>query len=643
MAMNRLLLAAAVLFLPLLARADEKLNPHEREMLLARLEDLAGRMAAAPDDRIPTGSENLQARLEVELKPEKARTLAGVTLEQTAVILKGRSELVLAWLGEIRDSRLALTPPYHLRALRDGFEIRLSAWRVQGDRPDPGAPDDELTGLLKNLEWFEGQREKRSGYIAFLQPILDVEAVFVSAARLEKNVITLTAAACNRESKEAFIKEVALRAAAISKTIRLEWKGLTVRPEEKAAGQGLSTRGLDPSEAILLCCEVDPAQVIAALKKGPPLTARIPDAGAGLLEPLLRKLSLPYRRLGAVVVASDRLRGKPPGAGMLPQRPITLQLRNVSPQNLFVLLSEVSRVGMIPPASDRALTLLVRDMPIRNLASAVLWALGLVPAGDDKLMAILPFGLKAPDLEKGPASILDLSASEAPLSLLVEALSGRSGVIACREDPPLTLRVRDVAGHRLLSLLLAGRGKTLARSGEKTLLLPVGADAQACKAAPERPPDDRLYAVIRAGKNSRALLYDGGRLRWAAEGEKLGDGREVRRIRSSRVVLRGIGGEPISLFPQPEPRCPPAGCPLRFDPTATPLSRLRLAGTATTGDKAAAALVDPEGHVYVVRPGQLVGRRCGKVTAVEAGRIRVEMECAQAYDAKAVWVSMRGE
>lgn len=644
--MVRGLASLALLLFPLLAGAGEKLDTHERELLLARLEDLAGRLAAAQDDRLPDRLGSRQGRLEVELEPQRGRTLAGVVLERTAVTLKGRPELVLVWLGKIPDSRSALTPPCSLRALEQGFELQLAAWRVRGQRPDPQAPDDELIKLRENLEWFEKRRESLAGYVALLQPLLDAEAVLVSAARLRQDTLTITAQACDRAAREAFTQELARRAAQFSKSTRLDLRGLTVRPEKPVSGAGLHARDLDPADALLLCCRADQAQVIAAWNPGPPLSAHVaPGEGAGpagpLLDPLLERLELPARRLGALVVASDRLRGKPPDAGMLPQRPISLQFGKVSPQNLFILLSKASRVGVIPPASGQALTVLVRDLPLRNLASAALWALGLVPAGDNKLMAMLPPGREVPAVARGEADRVELSAADAPMSRLVDALAGRPGVIACREDPPLTLRVRDVAGNRLLALLLAGQGQTLRRSGGKTLMLPAGADPGACRTKPEIQAADRLYAVLRGKKKSVALLNDGGRLRWVAEGESLGDGRELRRIRSSRAVLRGPGGRLISLVPHPEPDCAGAGCAPRFDPTGTPLARFRLAGTAESGKRAAAALVDAGGQVHIMHVGQLLGRRCGRITRIAPGRIEVEMECGQEYDPRAVWLSLR--
>jgi len=39
----------------------------------------------------------------------------------------------------------------------------------------------------------------------------------------------------------------------------------------------------------------------------------------------------------------------------------------------------------------------------------------------------------------------------------------------------------------------------------------------------------------------------------------------------------------------------------------------------------------------------LLGRRCGRVSALEAGRIQVKMGCGQGYDPKTVWISLRGE
>ena len=650
--MARLFLIAAVLIFPLLAEADE-LSAHQRELLLARLEDLAGRLAAKADDVVPGGFEIRNRRLKAMLKAEQGRRLAGVTLEKTAVILEGGPELVLAWLDKLRDSRIALTPPYYLRAEGDGFAVRLIAWRVQGDRPDAKAANKDLLKLKENLEWFEQQRGKLAGYLAFFRPVLDVEAVSVRAAKLEKGVITIDASACDQAAREAFIKELALRAAGLSKNIHLDWTGLKVHPVEKVKGRGLFMRDLDPADALLLAGKVELTQVIAAIGKARPLNGRIPDTKPGLLAQVLSRLALGSKKLGAVVVAARGLAGKPTGAEAFPQRPITLQFRKVTPQNLFVLLSEVSRVGVVPPASGLVLTILVKDMPIRNLVADVLWTLGLHPNGDEKIFTALPPDT-APAVRKGEPGGLDLSAAQAPLSHLVDALAGRPGVTACGDDPLLTLRVRDASRKNLLELLLTARGMALKESGGKTYLVQKGAavDPEKCVTKAKQEAADRLYAVVREEKKSRALVNDSGRLRWVKEGEKLKDGREVRRIKTSRVVLRGADRKLSTLFPDAEPECggvrrpgssqgEPAGCLHRLDPTARALSGFRLAGTAVTKKRAMAALVDQDGQVYLVRKGHLLGRRCGRVTAVGAGRIRVEMGCAQEYDPKVVWIPLR--
>jgi len=640
--MRRIFLATILLF-PLLAEAGD-LTAHQRELLLARLEDLAGRLSAKPDDVVPGGFEVRGQNLKAVLTAEPGHNLAGVSLEKTAVILKGGPEMVLAWLDKLRDSHVALTPPCHLRAEDEGYAVRLIAWRVQGDRPDPEASDEDLLKLQENLEWFEKQRSNLPGYIGFLRPILDVEAVDVRAARLEKGVITIDALACDRAAREAFIKELALRAADLSKSIHLDWKGLKVHPAEKVEGGGLIMRDLDPADALLLAGEVERAQVIAALENNRPLTGRIPDNKSGLLAQVLSRLKLASQKLGVVVAAAGGLSKRPTGADMFPERPITLQFRKVTPENLFVLLSEVSRVGVIPPASDRMLTILVREMPIRNLAATVLWTLGLHPNGDEKIFTALPPDV-APAILKGEPGGVDLSAAEAPLSLIVDALSGRPGVIACGEDPRLTLRVRDASRRNLLELLLTGRGMKLQKSGSKTYLVPkdAGLDPGKCTEKPLAATADRLYAVVKDGKKSLALVNDSGRLRWVARGDKLKDGREMRRIKTSRAVLRGPDRKLVSLFPKAESECGPAGCLNRLDPTAKALSRFRLAGTAITKERAAAALVDDAGQVYLVRQGHLVGRRCGRITAMEAGRIKVEMGCAQEYDPKVVWISLRSD
>lgn len=635
------LLSVMVFSLP---AAGEDLSAHQRELLLARLEDLAGRLSAKPDDRVPGGFEIRNRRLKAVLKAEQGRRLAGVTLEKTAVILKGEPDMVLAWLDKIRDSRIALTPPFHLRADGEGFAVQLFAWRIQGELPDPKAADEDLLKLKENLEWFEKQLEKVPGYVGFLKPLLDVEAVCIKTARLEKGVISMDALACDDAAKQAFIKELALKSAELSKNIRLDWKGLKVHPVKPEKGLGIFMRDLDPADALLLAGEAERAQVIAALKPGRPQNGHIPEKKGGLLAQVVRKLGLPSQRLGMVTVAADGLSGKPTGAEMFPNRPLSLQFRKVSPANLFVLLSEVSRVGVVPPASGLTLTVLVKSMPIRDLVANVLWTLGLHPNGDEKIFTALPPGT-APAIKKGEPGGLDLSAAEAPLSLLVDALAGRPGVVACGEDPLLTLRVRDASKHNLLELLLTGRGMKLEKSGSQTYLVPKGAglDPKKCIDRAPAATGDRMYAVIKEDKKSLALLNDSGRLRWVARGDKLNDGREVRRIRTSRVVLRGADRKLSSLFPDAQPDCPPAGCLHRLDPTAKALSRFRLAGTAITGENAVAALVDEEGRVFLVREGHLLGRRCGRVTVVEAGRIQVKMGCAQEYDPKVVWIPLRSD
>jgi hypothetical protein len=401
-------------------------------------------------------------------------------------------------------------------------------------------------------------------------------------------------------------------------------------------------RDLDPADALLLAGKVELTQVIAAIAEARPLNGRIPDKEPGLLKQVLGKLALGSKKLGALVVAAKGLSGKPTGAEAFPKRPITLQFRKVTPQNLFVLLSEVSRVGVVPPASGLTLTVLVKDMPISDLVANVLWTLGLHPNGDEKIFTALPPGT-APAIRKGEPGGLDLSAAGAPLSQLVDALAGRPGVTACGDDPPLTLRVRGVSTNNLLELLLTGRGMALKESGGKTYLVRKGAavDPDKCVTKAEKETADRLYAVVKEKKNVLALVNDSGRLRWVKEGEKLEDGREVRRIGTSRVVLRGSDRKLSSLFPDAQPDCPSAGCMHRLDPTAKALSGFRLAGTAVTKKRAMAALVDEDRQVYLVRKGHLLGRRCGRVTALEAGRIKVEMGCAQKYDPKVVWIPLR--
>jgi len=188
------------------------------------------------------------------------------------------------------------------------------------------------------------------------------------------------------------------------------------------------------------------------------------------------------------------------------------------------------------------------------------------------------------------------------------------------------------AERLLQDALLATHRRVLTRAGGTPRLVPPDHPAGSGCALPRVDGGSDAYlALLERGGRRRALVLLDGELRWVREGDAPG-GREVRRIRSSRVLLRDTARELITLRPPPPAGCRGAGCSERTGLADVPLAWLHLAGTAVTRSQAAAVVRDPAGHTHLVRPGLLLGRRCGRVVAVRPGEIEVSLGCGRPYD-----------
>jgi hypothetical protein len=326
---------------------------------------------------------------------------------------------------------------------------------------------------------------------------------------------------------------------------------------------------------------------------------------------------------------------------MFPETPVSLHYRKVSAQPVFSLLGDISRMGLIPPPpSDLNLTVLVRAQPMRQIAAAIFWTLGLEPRGTRELLAALPAGSRPVESKASTDEVVDLYAVQAPLTRMIGVLADAERVLACSvDDTLLSFRLRQVPRKRLLQLLLASRGVRIIEADRHKFLVPARsttdkAALQACKKSQADIPTVRqrwLAAVMRGKNSSRALVMDEGKFRWLAPGESLGDGSRVRRIYSGRVLLKTPSGKLTSLMlgppletysPNPKP-----------DTLDTPISRLRLAATAVSKDRALALLLDPDGNAFMVRIGHPVGRRCASVTKIQPGAITLKLGCPRPFDA----------
>ncbi len=639
----------------LLLSAPPSLSPHERELLLAQIENLHRSLAAR------NGPEELGlAGVRVEIRPEEvqSRRLAGCDLVRTPVRLRGQAGAVLGWLSEARRRGLACKSPLSAGAGEGPgrpVDLRVILWHLAPGPFDARAGDRELKKLRDDLLWLQRQLGDVSGLLALLDVLLDTEGVRLQQARWKGGRLEITAQAVDEAARKAFGEAVDARLDRLSrrpvKTGQVRVMGVQDR---KLAPSGLHMSGLAAADALLVAASLARAEILLIDRNLPRLDGHEdpPDADA-LLERLAARLPLQKGRFGAVLVRAEALAPGPPDADPIAEAPVDLVLRRAPPSAAWRLVASATRTGLLAPRAPKVeLTAVLRRRSARQVASMLAWAQGLAIHGDRKLALLLPTGTDPPEPDPGAkGDPISLYAQSAPLAELIAGMTGLPRILDCAPIPAtVDLRVRGVSAQRLLSGLLLANGRKLVKREVIGFLLPESEEISlddAISACPkdeiierDRPGDDRLAAVIEDQQSLMALVADGGRWRWVSPGDELGDGRRVLRIRPDRLELQGPGGrtDQLGFGPAPDQSAAPSSRP---GPTRQGLSDMRLAATALmSGSRPKAVLEDRQGHAHLVGSGDGVGRRCGRIEAVLPGRLLIRLGCPRDHEPERVTMGL---
>lgn len=625
------------------ARGETELEAHQRELLLAQLEDLVGRLT-----RSGTGLPGRPAGLEVFLAPGERRRFAGVVLEQSRLTLQGPAGQVIGFLSGAHDTGSSCTPPFSIRQDSAMPRLEIGMWTARPATPggfDKHAPQDELVKLRDNLLWLEARHRGAPALLEVLGVLVDAECVRLHEARWARSTLEVSGRVTGPTARQVFEQALRERTGRIDPPPRLDLR-LDVPPAPRqGTAAGLRMAGLDPADALLLIAEVSGTPVIFAGSGLADLSGELEwSSTAALLEKLLLRMRVPHKRWHGVMVASERLTSAPPSGQRFRGRSVDLLFHRERPGRVLQLLADLADLDLVPPGPDRLrLSAAIRDMPVAKAAQLTLWALGLLPAGEGRLLVPLPPGASVDATGPPGNDPVELWAAGVPLETLVGVLAGIDDLRGCPPlGTPVRLKARAPAGF-LLGALLATHRRALQTSGTMPRLVPAGhgpAPAGAGCASPRLDDGaDGYLALLERGGERRALVRLGGETRWVREGDAF-DGHEVRRIHARRVLLRDAARTLVTLRSPPPGGCSGKGCSERTDLAKVPLAWLQLVGTAVVPGRSAAVVRDPEGRTHLLRPGLLVGRRCGRVTAVRPGAVEVSLGCRRPHDPRATRLVM---
>ncbi len=623
--------------------AAAALSQHQRELLLAQLEDLQARLAAAAG---PAALADQAVAVEL-LENAETRSWAGAVLERAPVRLRGQAELVLRWLAAAERRGIIARPPWRLRSLAGPgrpIALEISLWRLRPEPFDAQAADRALMDLRDNLLWHERGRGQVDGRLALLDALARFETVRLEEARRRGPRLKLRARALDAAAGRAYSELVAERVAALARPPELD-SAVAAPPPAPApqpdAPAGLALFDCPLAEALLLAASLARAELILLAEPGRRLSGRHPGADAAArLDSVIAASGLDQARFGAVRLLGRGLGERPGPLVERPGRAVELALRRRPPAAAWRLLDGALEPGLLVAGEPRRrLSAVLRRRAAGQVARLLAWVQGLRGHGDDALLVLLPAGraAPAPDARALPQRV-SLRARAAPLAGLVAGLVGREQVQRCGPAAePVDLRVASVAGGRLLAGLLAAAGRELTLDGERARLHPPGRADCTAPAAPAGPAEPRLAAVLTSAQGNRALVGGPGGWRWLAAGDALDSERRVlavtagellagQGLRASRLTLAGAGR-----------RQRPERAAARPGPTRQSLSDLRLVATALVPGSPALALVeDRRGHVHRLAVGNAVGRRCGRVSAVLAGAVEIALGCPREPEPAAV-------
>jgi hypothetical protein len=644
-AVNRIATTFFVVLFGLGAAAADKteLSPHQRSLLLAQLEDLLNRMGLPAMPKIEVQADPPGLTLDVSPGIAQKKDLAGVIIVRLPTTLSGRPAVVLDWLKTMVASGWAITPPLKIQISPSRVTLECVLWAaIAGQKLsqlDRRAANLVLSKLKDNLLWLEKQLGNSKPLIDVIDVFVDSETVNVTSLSLAKDVLRFSATPTTKESWQHFYDLLNQRRNKMEVKPKLQVDKKSIpQPAQDSERAGLNMNNLNSSDAVRLAAQLLGLNIITALKEDRPLKGFIQaEDKTVLLNSLFKKLSLNHHKIGAITIASAGLSKKPAELTSFANRPVDLFFHNSSPEPLFTLLADMSRINLVPPPmTDLKLTTMLRNQPVRLVTALIAWALQLTPIEQDGLVTFLPAGARAPELGKNDQMKVSLAADFAPLAEIIAELTGLKKISGCLETAgPVSLHARQASAKNISAMLLASRKLKLFGSDAKHMLVPQSLPEQSLsnlKCTQRKPTAGKLAlsAIIKRDKTYKALVRDKSGFRWLKKGDTLEDGSQLRAIRQNRVVLKTKSGKIDSLIlgkaAIKDNSTRPGGT------TDIPLAHLRLAATLRIENKSGAILVGPEGKSFLVRPGHLVGRRCAKVTKITSGAVEFSLGCPARND-----------
>lgn len=612
------------------------LDHHHRELMEARVEDLASRLSSSWD------LQNLP-QMKIKLEPMgemQTRTLAGFALIRLAVRLRGQVGLVLTWLSDASSHHLMFKPPLELRAengMGRPVVVDLVLWKIAPGVLAGGASDEELTRLRDDLLWHESGLEDAPALLSVMETMMNFEQVRLQQASLEKGILSVRATAVDEPSEKAFRALLEKKAKLLSHApqLDLDIRSPVAKRLAEAGPPGMMMKDCPVHQAVSSAGIFTKNNFIFVSEKSYFLNgflSAIEDKG--LFSAVIEKTGLGHKRLQDIVFVSDKLEGLPVSTKDDSTESLAMTIHGMKAAEVLRRIGRLAKIQVL--VSDDVpglITAKVKGVRALRLLSVTAWALGLKIQRHGKLVVVYDGSLKQAH-SRSSLGKLRLNAYQAPLKEIVQFLAGMQQLRDCtkNQEQVLDLNTGPVDASQLLDALLTVYGKNIRGTEKAGTLVDAGAvnrpDPSSCDLNSKKSPEKlHLYALASLGRKRFALLGLDGKFSWHSRGDDLGGGLRLARIHKKRVVLTDQDGQTVQVFLGPEqleeiPRIPPG-------PTRQGLSDLRLVGTINLPERFAIALAQNRmGEVFWLWKGLGIGRRCGKVTFIGTDRIGVNLGCA---------------
>ena len=616
------------------------LDHHHRQLMEARVDDLLSRLAS------PWDFKSLAHR-KIDLEPMskiQIRSIAGVSIARYAVRLRGQAGLVLSWLSDASLARVLFKPPFELRAepgMGRPVVVDVVLWKVGSNVFASGVSDEELTKLRDDLLWHEEGLKDSISVLALMESMVDFEQVHLQRARLEKGILSVRAFAIDERSKKVFQSLLEVRAKALIHAPKLDMDVTSpyVSNLSEENPPGLTMKECPVHDAVSAAGIFWKKDFILISKKDALLSGKISGLEpSGLFHAVIEKTAIPHEKVQNILVASRRFKQDSVAMTIDSKESLSLSISGMDAPDVLRRVGRVAKVQVI--VSDDVTGVVsakLHGVSGGRLLSILAWALGLEVDDFDNLVVMYSGSIDGVPL-KSTMGKVSVNAYHAPVVEIVKLLAGLETLDDCGDNSGkiVDLLLGPVDSSQLLNGLLRGYAKKIVKDKKGWKLVDAGqhrAGLSSCHSGVDQSQKLRLYAIVRSGKKSYALMEQGGRFSWFSRGDTLGKARHLARIHRERVVMQDADGQTVQVFLGPDgDRHVPE---IRPGPTRQGLGDLRLVGTLRLPEKFSLALVrNLTGDVFVLIQGQGIGRRCGKVTFIGSDRIGIRLECAVGKEPK---------